>query len=112
MPLREPGPPPPPFDFIRFLTSSITFMAHLTEVSVFFDGKRLARIRKERGVPRLLGLRKGLKAETPKRLMRVTRVTVTREQKHRLSCLLMLTLKLVHWFSSSEYQSRGHAMGV
>ncbi|KAJ3549086.1 hypothetical protein NM688_g5219 [Phlebia brevispora] len=75
MPLREPGPPPTPFDFIRFLASSITFMAHLSEVSVFFDGKRLARLRKDRGVPRPLELKPGLKRETPKSLMRVTGVS-------------------------------------
>ncbi|KAI0083802.1 hypothetical protein BDY19DRAFT_975723 [Irpex rosettiformis] len=76
MPLRKPETLPIPFDFIRFLTSSITFMAHLSEVSVFLDGKRLARLRKSRGLPKSIGLRKGLKAETAKGMMRVTDVNV------------------------------------
>ncbi|GJE97590.1 hypothetical protein PsYK624_138110 [Phanerochaete sordida] len=76
MPLREPGPPPIPFDFIRFLASSITFMARLSEVSVFFDGRRLARLKKDRGIPKSIGLRKGLKAETAKSTMKVTGVNV------------------------------------
>lgn len=79
MPLREPVPPPTPFDFIRFLASSITFMARLSEVSVFFDGKRLAHLKKDRGLPRSLTLRKGLKPETPKGTMRVSSVSVTRK---------------------------------
>lgn len=79
MPLREPGPPPTPFDFIRFLASSITFMARLSEVSVFFDGRRLARLRKDRGVPKPIGLRGGLKTETPKGTMKVIRVNVMRK---------------------------------
>lgn len=77
MPLREPGPIPTPFDFIRFLASSITFMARLSEVSVFFDGKRLAKLDKTRGIPRAIGLRKGLKPETQKGTMRVTDISVT-----------------------------------
>ena len=79
MPLREPGPPPTPFDFIRFLASSITFMARLSEVSVYFDGKRLANLKKDRGVPRPLTLRKGLKTDTPKGTMKVSSVSVTRK---------------------------------
>ena len=79
MPLREPGPPPTPFDFIRFLASSITFMAHLSEVSVFFDGNRLAKLSKDRGVPRPLALKDGLKRETPKGLMKVSAVSSMRE---------------------------------
>ncbi|EKM56817.1 uncharacterized protein PHACADRAFT_141759 [Phanerochaete carnosa HHB-10118-sp] len=76
MPLREPGPPPIPFDFIRFLASSITFMARLSEVSVFFDGRRLARLKKDRGIPRPIGLKKGLKTETIKGTMKVIGVDV------------------------------------
>ena len=78
MPLRKPEPLPIPFDFIRFLTSSITFMAHLSEVSVYFDGFRLARLRKDRGVPRSVGLRKGLKAESARGMMRITDVSMMR----------------------------------
>ncbi|KAI0342553.1 hypothetical protein BDW22DRAFT_1484759 [Trametopsis cervina] len=76
MPLRKPETLPIPFDFIRFLTSSITFMAHLAEISVFFDGKRLARLRKDRGLPKSIGLRKGLRPQTSKKMMRVTDVSV------------------------------------
>ena len=86
MPLREPGPAPTPFDFIRFLASSITFMAHLSSVSVFFDGKRLALLSKERGVPRPLALqgqsmgqtKAALKRESGRGMMRVAGVSSMR----------------------------------
>ena len=42
--LREPGPIPPAFDFTCFLVSSITFTTHLSEVSVYFDDKRLVKL--------------------------------------------------------------------
>ena len=75
MPLRKPEPLPTPFDFIRFLASSITFMAHLSEVSVFLDGKRLARLRKDRGTSKSIGLRQGLKPESANGMMIVTDVS-------------------------------------
>ena len=78
MPLREPTPAPTLFDFVRFLASSITFVAHLSDVSVWFDGRQLARIRRERGVPKSIPLRKGLKADSSKGLMKVIGIDVMR----------------------------------
>ncbi|KAJ7039263.1 hypothetical protein C8F04DRAFT_1087709 [Mycena alexandri] len=74
MPLREPVPMPVAFDFTRFLASSITFMACLSEVSVYFDDKRLCRLRKESGVPRPLGIPKGLQTRSRLGTMNVTGV--------------------------------------
>ncbi|KAH9039973.1 hypothetical protein EDB84DRAFT_1476646 [Lactarius hengduanensis] len=74
MPLREPGPIPPAFDFTRFLVSSITFMAHLSEVSVYFDDKRLVRLSKDAGVPREVPMLKGLKNTSPDSMMTVRSV--------------------------------------
>ncbi|TCD69784.1 hypothetical protein EIP91_006320 [Steccherinum ochraceum] len=74
MPLREPAPCPIPFDFVRFITSSITFVAYLSDVSVWFDGHRLARITRERGAPSALTLRPNLKTDSSKGMMRVAGV--------------------------------------
>ncbi|ESK92923.1 hypothetical protein Moror_8996 [Moniliophthora roreri MCA 2997] len=52
MPLREEAPIPVAFDLTRFLASSITFMATLNSVSVFFDNKCLVKLSKSPGVPR------------------------------------------------------------
>jgi hypothetical protein len=68
---------PVAFDFTRFLASSITFMAHLSEVSVYFDDKRLVRLRKESGVPKAMGIPKGLESHSPLGMMNVTAVNST-----------------------------------
>ena len=78
MTLREPGPIPPAFDFTRFLVSSITFMAHLSEVSVYFDDKRLVRLSKDGGVPKEVPMLKGLKSTSPGDMMSVKSIQTTR----------------------------------
>ncbi|KAJ6593724.1 hypothetical protein B0H19DRAFT_1091788 [Mycena capillaripes] len=77
MPLRQPVPMPVAFDFTRFLASSITFMAYLSEVSVYFDDKRLVRLKKESGVPKPLGIPKGLQNRSSFGTMTVTGVNST-----------------------------------
>jgi len=77
MPLRELGPIPIAFDFTRFLASSITFMTHLSEISVYFDDHRLARLTKATGVPRSLGLPKDLKNRSPMGTMVADSIQVT-----------------------------------
>ncbi|CDO69004.1 hypothetical protein BN946_scf184834.g11 [Trametes cinnabarina] len=77
MGLREPTPIPPPFDFTRFLASSITFMRHLLDVSVFLDGNRLSRLTKAPGIPKAVGIPKGLKPSSPLNTMQVAGINVT-----------------------------------
>src|SRR5271154_2864194 len=78
MPLREPSPIPSAFDFTRFLASSITFMAHLSEVSVYFNDKRLVKLTKTSGVSKLSSIPLGLKATSPRGIMTVTELHSTR----------------------------------
>ncbi|KAG6878539.1 hypothetical protein C0993_004437 [Termitomyces sp. T159_Od127] len=77
MVLREPAPIPMAFDFTRFLTSSITFMTYLSEVSFFFDDKCLARLTKTSGIPKELGLPKGLRKSTDSGIMTVKDIKCT-----------------------------------
>lgn len=79
MPLREPAPIPLAFDFSRFLASSITFMVHLREFSVYFDGKLLAKLEKDPGAPKGLTIPKGLKSSSPLQTMHVKGIRTTRE---------------------------------
>jgi hypothetical protein len=79
MTLREPGPIPPAFDFTRFLVSSITFMAHLSQVSVYFDDKRLVSLSKDGGVPKEVPMLRGLKATSPEGMMNVRSIQTIRE---------------------------------
>ena len=78
MPLREPGRIPPAFDFTRFLVSSITFMTHLSEVSVYFDDKRLVRLSKDGGMSKEVPMLKGLKGTSPQSMMSVKSIETMR----------------------------------
>ncbi|KAH9177932.1 hypothetical protein EDB89DRAFT_2111997 [Lactarius sanguifluus] len=78
MTLREPGPMPPAFEFTRFLVSSITFMAHLCEVSVYFDDKPLVRLSKHGSRPREVPMLEGLDNKTPDGMMTVRSVQTVR----------------------------------
>jgi predicted secreted acid phosphatase len=78
MKLREPAPMPGAFDFIRFVASSITFMTHLSEVTVYLDDKRLAKLTKAPGVPKAVEIPKGLKRSSALNIMRITGVKSTR----------------------------------
>jgi hypothetical protein len=80
MGLREPAPIPAAFDFTRFLVSSISFMAHLSEVSVFFDDKRLARLTRDIGIPEQISLPKGFNTLSAQGLMQVREIKATRRR--------------------------------
>ncbi|EGO00977.1 hypothetical protein SERLA73DRAFT_87350 [Serpula lacrymans var. lacrymans S7.3] len=77
MTLREAAPIPKAFDFTRFLASSITFMAHLSDISVYFDDQRLTRLTKSTGIPKDLGLLKGLKNTSGLGIMNVKGINST-----------------------------------
>lgn len=79
MPLREPAPIPPAFDFVRFLASSITFMVQLREISVFLDDWRLARLVKDPGAPISLTIPKGLKPTSPLNIMHIKSIRSNRK---------------------------------
>ena len=79
MPLREPAPLPVLFDLARFLASSLTFMANLCEVSVFFDGHRVARLRKSAGTPANMQVPMKMNKKCPAGIMTVTGLKSSRE---------------------------------
>ncbi len=79
MTLREPGSIPPAFDLTRFLVSSITFMTHLSVVSVYLDDKRLVSLSKDCGMPREVPMLNGLKGTSPQGLMNVKSIEAIRE---------------------------------
>ena len=80
MELREPTPVPSAFDFTRFLVSSITFMAHLREVSVYFDDKRLVHLTKDAGTSKPLAIPRYLKPASATGFMNVRGLKSTRTQ--------------------------------
>jgi hypothetical protein len=109
MTVREPGPIPPAFDFTRFLVSSITFMAHLSEVSVYFDDKQLVRLSKDTGMPRDVPMLKGLNNICPDGIMTVRSVQTVRESDcNNVSAWALRRLLFV----SSSHRGRSRALGV
>ena len=79
MDLREPTPTPAAFDFTRFLVSSITFMVHLREVSVYFDEKRLVHLTKDAGAPKQLSIPRNLRPTSIQGIMKVKGLKSTRD---------------------------------
>ena len=79
MNLREPAPIPSVFDFTRFLISSITFMAHLREVSVYFDDKRLVHLAKDADISKQLAIPRGLNLTSPMGFMKIKGLKSTRK---------------------------------
>lgn len=78
MALREPAPMPVAFDLTRFLASSITFMAHVREVSVLFDGLPLVRLSKDPGSPNVVIIPRGLRISSPSNMMFVKAISSRR----------------------------------
>jgi hypothetical protein len=78
MELREPAPIPIPFDFSRFLASSITFMAHLSQVTVYFHNKCLVKLTKSAGIPKSLGVPNSLNGTSRMGIMHINNVNVRR----------------------------------
>ena len=107
MTLREPGPIPPALDLTRFLVSSISFMTHLSEVSVYFDDNRLVRLSKDRGVSKELPIPKGLKGTSSEGMMDVKSIETMRE-------FLIVSGRndLYHFFGSSSHRGGSSSLGV
>lgn len=69
--LREPAPIPPAFDLTRFLTSSITFMTYLQEISVYFNDYCLLKLKKAVGIHQSHQIPRGLSLTSPNKYMSV-----------------------------------------
>ena len=107
MSLREPAPIPRAFDFTRFLASSITFMAHLLEVSVYLDDQRISRVAKDPGLPKSIGIPKGLKKSSPQNTMQVNDVLTTRVYFVLSSCMSPADA-----VGSAAHQGGSHSVGI
>lgn len=98
MELREPSPLPSIFDFIRFLTSSITFMVHLQNVTLWFDKCQLATITKDVGIPKEIVFPKHLKRKSEGGTMNMISV------KTRSINITVKTLRLVYNIGTEKTQ--------
>ncbi|KAF9219018.1 hypothetical protein BS17DRAFT_468537 [Gyrodon lividus] len=74
MPLREAAQMPPVSEFIQFLASSITFMVHLKDVTVFFDHHPVGQITKSLGQSQAIPIPTELERLSPAKNMIVKSV--------------------------------------
>ncbi|KAI6017065.1 hypothetical protein EDC04DRAFT_2608171 [Pisolithus marmoratus] len=65
MPPWEAAPMPPILQFMQFLSSSITFMIHLKNVTVFFDHHHVGQIHKSLGQSQVIPIPTELKWQSP-----------------------------------------------
>ncbi|KAI6097702.1 hypothetical protein EDD16DRAFT_1902480 [Pisolithus croceorrhizus] len=93
MPLREAAPMPSVSEFMQFLTSSITFMVHLKDVTVFFDHHRLGQITKSLGQSLVVPIPPELKRSSPEKNMTVKLVRQHRKSFRYLS--VMITAEVI-----------------
>ncbi|KAI6022005.1 hypothetical protein EDC04DRAFT_2937394 [Pisolithus marmoratus] len=82
MPLREDAPMPPFSELIQFLASSITFMVHLKDVTVFFDNRPVGQIIKSVGQSQAIPIPSELERSSPEKIMFVESVRQYRKSFH------------------------------
>lgn len=109
MDLREPAPIPIAFDFTRFLVSSITFMAHLREVSVYFDDKQLVHLTKGAGIHKQLTIPPGLTPTRTTGFMNIKGLRSTRKLFLDNQAYSAPTTVVLY---SLAYYRRGHELGL
>ena len=65
----------PPFsELMQFLATSITFMVHLKDVTVFFDRHRVGQIKKSKGQPLVITIPSEIERQSPEKNMIVNSV--------------------------------------
>lgn len=102
MGLREDAPIPVAFDFTRFLASSITFMMHLSEVSLYLDDRRLAKLTKSSSIPKELGVPKGLSNSSRSGIVTVQGIKCTRALLYLSHMVLRLTCTVQPFISKQK----------
>lgn len=106
MDLREPTPIPVAFDFTRFLVSSIAFMVHLREVSVYFNDERLVHLTKDAGAPKQLDIPRGLDPTSPMGFMNIKGLKSTSQRfiddQHSSALTIATLYSPVHHRGSHE----------
>ncbi|KAG9312490.1 hypothetical protein JVU11DRAFT_6877 [Chiua virens] len=80
LPLRKPSPVPRTLDLLRFLATSITFMAHLRKVQVYFDNRCVGTIEKKSLDSQIIDLPKG----TERGGAKMVAMNMEEVQRHRI----------------------------
>ena len=104
IPLHEPGVIPEKIDFMRFLATSITFMARLETVEVFLDRDCLGSIKKIPGCTETVPPPISLPHSSPSEMMTVHQLQCHR--RYHLSCEIHNLTLVLDQNSRSKPRSR------
>ncbi|KAI5994116.1 hypothetical protein F5J12DRAFT_962838, partial [Pisolithus orientalis] len=101
MPLRGAASMPPVSELMQFLASSITFMVHLKDVTVFFDHHHVGKISKSLGQSQPIPIPTELKRLTPEKNMIVKSV----QQHGKSFCVSVMPITLKARITLLQYDS-------
>ncbi|KIJ08708.1 hypothetical protein PAXINDRAFT_182233 [Paxillus involutus ATCC 200175] len=102
MPLREAAQMPPVSEFIQFLASSITFMVHLKDVTIFFDHHCVGQINKSPGQSQAIPIPTELNPLSPEKNMIVESVRQDSKSFQHLSITITARIMLPRYDSMHE----------
>lgn len=91
MDVRSPSPIPPPFEFSRFLATSLAFTTQIKVLSLYFDNHLLCKLEKKLAPPQTLTPPSNLSALAPMQMMKIVAVDQTSVQID--ATVLRLTLQ-------------------
>lgn len=80
MDVRSPSPIPPPFEFSRFLATSLAFTTQIKTLSLYFDDHLLCKLEKKLAPPQPLTPPNNLNAIAPMQMMKIASVEQTSVQ--------------------------------
>ncbi|KAA1076386.1 hypothetical protein PGT21_005519 [Puccinia graminis f. sp. tritici] len=80
MDVRSPSPMPPPFEFSRFLATSLAFTTQIRSVSLYFDDHLMCKLDKKLAPPQILSTPSNITLSTSSSMMKIQSVEQTSVQ--------------------------------
>ncbi|OAV92499.1 hypothetical protein PTTG_01164 [Puccinia triticina 1-1 BBBD Race 1] len=80
MDVRSPSPMPPPFEFSRFLATSLAFTTQIRSVSLYFDDHLMCKLNKKLAPPQILSTPSNITLSTSSSMMKIQSVEQTSVQ--------------------------------
>ncbi|POV96419.1 hypothetical protein PSHT_15145 [Puccinia striiformis] len=80
MDVRSPSPMPPPFEFSRFLATSLAFTTQIRSVSLYFDDHLMCKLDKKLAPPQVLSTLSNISLSTSSSMMKIQSVEQTSVQ--------------------------------
>jgi len=80
MDVRSPSPMPPPFEFSRFLATSLAFTTQIRSISLYFDDHLMCKLVKKLAPPQILSTPSNITLSTSSSMMKIQSVEQTSVQ--------------------------------